>query len=225
MHWAADSRAVFATMSDKTNQGLFKIDIQTGKQALLARSGSSDSLIKTFAVSPDGKSVYYAHFLWTKKLVTIIRHDLETGQEKEVYRKVAPPDLGGLTVSPDGKYLSFSTADSIANRGHVIRIVPTAGGETRDLLQGILETFTNHAWTPDGKTILFIKRTASTKDEKRELWQVDSAGGEPKKINIGMDLRDMQLHPDGRRIVFTSGINSREIWAMENFLPPLKVAK
>jgi len=191
----------------------------------LARSGWSDSLIKSFAVSPDGKSVYYAHFLWTKKLVTIIRHDLETGQEQEVYRKVAPPDLTSLTVSPDGKYLSFSTADSIAKRGHVIRIVPTAGGEARDLLLGTLENFATHAWTPDGKTILFIKITASAKGEKRELWQIPSAGGEPTTINIGMDLRDMQLHPDGRRIVFTSGMNAKEIWAMENFLPALRGGK
>jgi len=33
------------------------------------------------------------------------------------------------------------------------------------------------------------------------------------------------LHPDGRGIVFTSGKNPREIWTIENFLPPLKVAK
>ena len=226
MHWSADGGAVFATMGDATNQGLFKIDIRTGKQALLARSGWSDSLIKDFAVSPDGKSVYYAHFQWVKKLANIIKYDLGTGQEKEVYRQAAPPDLGNLTVSPDGKYLSFSTADSIAKQSFVIRILPTAGGETRDILRGKLEIFAKHAWTPDGKTILFVKRTASgTKDEKRELWQVDSAGGEPKKINVGMEMREMQLHPDGRRIVFTSGNISREIWAMENFLPPLKVAK
>jgi len=226
MHWSADGGAVFATMGDATNQGLFKIDIRTGKQDLLARSGWSDSLIKDFAVSPDGKSVYYALFQWVKKLANIIQYDLGTGQEKEVYRKAAPPDLAHLTVSPDGKYLSFSTADSLAKQSFVIRILPTAGGETRDILQGKLEIFTKHAWTPDDKTILFVRRTAiGTKDEKRELWQVDSAGGEPKKINIGMEVREMQLHPDGRRIVFTSGKNSKEIWAMENFLPLLKNVK
>jgi Tol biopolymer transport system component len=230
MHWSADSSAVFATMYDKTNQGLFKIDIQTGKQALLARSGWSDSLIKSFAVSPDGKSVFYAHFQWTKKLLTIIRHDLETGQEKEVYRQAAPPDIGGLTVSPDGKYLSFSTGELIASGGHVmvIRIMPAAGGETRDLLRGILENdayVSRHAWTPDGKTILFVKRTTSAKEDKHELWQIPSVGGEPKKINIGMEVREMQLHPDGRRIVFTSGNTLKEIWVMENFLPGLKAAR
>ncbi len=219
MHWSVDNTAVFATMYDKTNQGLFKIDVQTGKLTLLARSGWSNSLIKNFAVSPDGKSVYYTNFQWTEKLVTIIRHNLETGQEKEVYRKAAPPDIGDMAISPDGNYLSFSTADSITNKGHVIRIVPTAGGETWDLLKGKLENFANHVWTPDGKTILYIEITASPKEEKRELWQIPSAGGEPQKINIGMELRDIQLHPDGRRIVFTSGTTSKEIWVMENFLP------
>jgi len=226
MHWSADGGSVLATMGDETSQGLFKIDIQTGKQTLLARSGWSDSLIKDFAVSPDGKSVYYAHFQWVKKLANIIKYDLETGQENEVYRQATPPDLSHLTVSPDGEYLSFSTADNLAKQGFVIRILPTAGGETRDILGGKIEIFTKHAWTPDGKTILFAKRTASgTKDEKRELWQVDSAGGEPKKVNVGMELRDLHLHPDGRRIVFTSGKTAREIWVMENFLPPAKAVK
>jgi Tol biopolymer transport system component len=134
--------------------------------------------------------------------------------------------FGFLAFSPDGKCLSFSTADSVADNRYVIRIVAMEGGETRDLFQGKLENFARHVWTPDGKNILFIKRTAGTaKEEKRELWQVDSAGGEPKKINVGMDLREVRLHPEGRRIVFTSGKDSREIWVMENFLSAPKIAK
>jgi Tol biopolymer transport system component len=218
MHWSADSGAVFATVDDKTNQGLFKIDIRTGTPTLLARSGR-DSLIKSFAVSPDGKSVYYAHLQWTKQLVTYIRYDLETGQEKEVYRKAAPPDIGGWTISPDGKYLSFPW-------GNGIRMVPTSGGEARDLLLGgILELPAGLAWTPDGKTILMVTRTAGAKGEKSELWQVPSAGGTPTKIDVGMDLRDVQLHPDGRRFAFKSGTDSKEVWVMENFLPAPKGVK
>ena len=232
MHWSADGRAVLATMSDKTRQGLYKVDIQTGECTLLARSGWSDSLIKNFAVSPDGKSVYYAHFQWVKKITTIVKYDLATGQETEVYRKASPPDIGAVTVSPDGRYLSLSTADTISpenggNRANVIRLVPTSGGETRDLLLGLLDWWTYPAWTPDGQTILFIKRTAGAAGQKRELWQVPFAGGAPRKINLGMDLelRDMQVHPEGRRIVFTAGQRSTEIWAMDNFVPPAKPAK
>ena len=225
MHWSADGRAVFAAVSDKKNQGLFRIDIQTGAKTQLARSGWTDSLIKDLAVSPDGKSVYYANFQWIKKLVTIVRHDLETGQETEVYRKAAPPELSRMTFSPDGKYLSFSTADRIATRTHVIRIIPTAGGDARDLLFGVLETFTGHAWAPDGKTILFVKAPANAREPKRELWQVPSSGGEATRIDIGMALRNVQLHPDGRRIVFTAGTSAQEVWVMENFLPAPKGGK
>jgi Tol biopolymer transport system component len=182
----------------------------------VAKSGP-ESLIKNFAVSPDRKSVYYVHFQWTKKLVTIIRHDLETSQEKELYRKEAPPDISSTTVSPNGKYVSFSTSDFPLD--HVIRIIPAAGGETRDMLKGKLGSFTNHVWTPDGKTILFGKRTAGTKVEKGELWQVPYEGGEPRKIEIKMGLNDLRLHPDGRRIAFTSGKTTNELWVMENFLP------
>jgi Tol biopolymer transport system component len=224
MHWSAGSDAVFATMTDKANQGLFKIDIQTGKQALLARGGA-DSLIKNFAVSPDARSVYYAHFQWAKKLVPIIRYDLKTGQENEVYRKAAPPDIGSLAFSPDGKYLSFSTADDLVKLDHVIRIMPASGGETRDLLGGKLESFSNHVWTSDGKTILFVKRTGGAKEEKRELWQIPSEGGEPRKIDIKMELNDIRLHPDGRRIAFTAGKTTTEIWVMENFMAVLKPAR
>jgi Tol biopolymer transport system component len=222
MHWSAGSDAVFATISDKATQGLFKINIQTGKQTLVAQSGT-ESLIKNFAVSPDGKSVYYSYFQWTKKLVTIIRHDLETGQEKEIYRKVAPPDIGSMMVSPDGKYISFSTSDFPIN--HVIRIMPAVGGDTRDLFTGKLGNFAAHVWTPDGKTILFVKRTSDAKEGKGELWQVLSEVGEPRKIEIKIDLNDLRLHPEGKRIAFTSGKTTNELWVMENFLPKLEDQK
>ncbi len=221
MHWSAGSDAIFATATEGSIQGLFKIDIQTGKLTLVA-PGGTDALIKNFAVTPDGRSIYYAHFQWAKMLVPIIRHDLVAGQENEVYRKSAPPDIGSVTFSADGKYLSFTTSDDLAKRGHVIRIMAVSGGETWDLLEGKLETFTNHVWTPDGKTILFVNRTGSGKEEKRELWQVPSGGGDPRKIDIKIDLNDVRLHPDGRRIAFTSGKTTNEIWVMENFLSALK---
>jgi Tol biopolymer transport system component len=216
VHWAADSGAVFATMLDKSNFELFKIDIRTGKLTLVVPSGP-DSNITNFAVSPDGKALYYA-LLRPKTPMSIIRRDLESGQEKEIYQG-RDGDALGLTTSPDGKFLSFG------RMYEGIRIVPAAGGEPRDLLLGTPERnarFMRHAWTADGKTILFVKIAASgTKEERREVWQIPSAGGEAREINMGMEPRTAQLHlhSDGRRIVFTSGTRSSEVWVMENFLP------
>jgi len=225
LDWSADGRNFFATVTDRNGcQGLFRIDPVTGNTTLLAQS-RPDSLIKVFAVAPDGKSVFYASFQWKEKLSIIIKRDLATGQEKELYRKVAPPDIGSPAVSPDSRYLSFSTSDVAANQGFVIRIIDLADGKTRDILQGKLDRFAPHVWMRDGKSILFIKRPSDSRDEKGELWRVPAAGGEPTKINLGIELKgDADLSSDEKRIVYTSSKLVLEIWAMENFLPQEKSA-
>jgi Tol biopolymer transport system component len=219
--WSADGRAFFATVQDNArNQGLFRIDPQNGGLTLLAKSGPG-SLIKTFAVSPDGRSVFYAHFKWQEKLCTVIRYDLTTRQEKEIYRKEAGADIGSMMVSPDGRYLSFSTADSTpADKGFVIRIMDLADGRTRDILQGKVQDHVPHVWSGDGKSILYIKRTGDANKQRGELWLVPAAGGEPTRIGPSMErLRRVRLHPDGKRIVFTSEKTVLGVWEMENFLP------
>jgi Tol biopolymer transport system component len=219
--WSADGHFFFATVQDENRrQGLFRIDPQTGGLTLLAQSGPG-SLIKTFAVSPDGKSVFYAHFQWKEKLCTVIQRDLATGQEKEIYRKEAGADIGSMTVSQDARFLSFSTADSMpADGGFVIRIIDLANGRTRDILQGKVQGHVPHVWTRDGKTILYIKRTGEANKGKGELWLVPAAGGEPKSLGLNMErMNRLQLHPDGNRIVFTSEKVVLGVWEMENFLP------
>ncbi len=219
--WSADGRSFFATVQDENRrQGLFRIDPQNGALTLLAKSGPG-SLIKTFAVSPDGRSVFYAHFQWKDKLCNVIQHDLATGQEKEIYRQEAGADIGSMTVSQDARYLSFSTADSMpANKGFVIRIMDLADGKTRDILQGRVQEFAPHVWTRDGRTILYIKRTGDANKGKGELWMVPAAGGEPKSLGLNMErMYHLRLHPDGKRIVFTSEKVVLGVWAMDNFLP------
>ncbi len=235
LHWSADGKAVFATAQDKESQGLFKIDVQTGKPNLVAQSGSG-SIIKTFAVSSDGKTLFYGHFQWEKRLATIVRHDLESGQENEIYRQAAPPDLTGLALSPDGKRLSFCTlnipadqtvnaTNTATNASYVIRILPSMGGEARELLAGRIQEWIFPVWAKDGKRIVFGGKLSGPKETKREIWQIPVEGGDPQKVSSEMTGRDITFHPDGRRITFTSGSTLKEIWVMENFLQALKTAK
>ncbi len=215
LRWAPDGRSIFVTGSDETVYlGLFQIDIQTGDKSLIAQSERGAN-IKDFALSLDGKFVFYAYFEWPKKLARILAQNLETGQVKEVYRQVAPPDLGQLNVSPDGKYLSFTTAV----KDPIIKVIPIAGGEVRDLLTIKSGNFLPHAWTPDGKDIIFVK----SEKQKCELWRIPVEGGEPQKVDLTMErMRRLRIHPDGSRIVFIAGKSITEIWVMENFLPLIK---
>ncbi|MEE8147795.1 MAG: hypothetical protein V3T24_09340, partial [Longimicrobiales bacterium] len=64
------------------------------------------------------------------------------------------------------------------------------------------------------------------RDGSTELWQLPVEGGEPQRLGLAMEgLRDVQFHPDGQRIAFTSARFKVEVWALENFLPDLEVNK
>lgn len=222
--WSPDGQSIFATLEDtEDRQGLHKIDIQTGDLTLIVQS-EPGSMIKSFVLSFNREYAFYAYFQWEKKVVRIIKRDLETGGEKEVYRKPAPPDLGRFNISPDGQYLSFSTSDKDPEKDHVIRIIPVDGGEPRDLLKGQLKDFTLHVWTPDGKEIIFGKLSSDGKKKTYEVWRVPVEGGEPQKIGFIRDeeMRSFRIHPDRKRIAFASRKSSTEIWVMENFLPEKK---
>ncbi len=54
-----------------------------------------------------------------------------------------------------------------------------------------------------------------------ELWSIPVTGGEPRKLNLGVKVSHLSLHPDGRRIAFTGPDpkGGDEVWLMENFLP------
>ena len=59
-----------------------------------------------------------------------------------------------------------------------------------------------------------------------ELWRIPADGGQPQEVGLAMDrLRHLRVHPDGRRIAFTAGRQTGEMWVMENFLPKPEVAK
>ena len=72
--------------------------------------------------------------------------------------------------------------------------------------------------TANGRHVLFRKLTDH--QPLMELWRVPAEGGEPQKLMEMVSLRDISVHPDGRRITFTGGYRIKmEVWAMENFLP------
>ena len=75
------------------------------------------------------------------------------------------------------------------------------------------------SWTPDGRYLVI--GGLDVPDKPDELWIIPATGGEPRKVNLEIKVRQMSLHPDGRRIAFASHEpkGGTEVWVMENFLP------
>lgn len=99
-----------------------------------------------FAWSPDGREI--AGFTSTDEhslnvTLSVVSADGATR------RSLIPPieGTGSLAWRPDGHEIAYSVR-------HQMFLVPSAGGEPRDLGQG-----TRPAWSPDGRSLAFARRT------------------------------------------------------------------
>ena len=222
--WSPDGRSFMVVASDRKNRlGLYQVDAQTGKMTLVMKSKPERyALLPEW--SPDGKTIFYLSRPGRggKGDDHIVMRDLKTGREKELVR------VGGgrFSVSPDGRWLAFISPEK-ATRSQVLKLMPVAGGETRELCRvKDPERMKDLVWTPDGRQVLFTRGGPSRDYQSpTELWRVSAEGGKPGRVDLApMNFLDnVRVHPDGRRIAFkaTSGSHKVEVWAMENFLPEL----
>lgn len=220
--WSPDGRSILFSGTDiKDRPGLYTVNPQTGKTTLLWQR-EPETRIFGIEWAPDGKEIFFAHIDWPKKISHILRYDLATRQQKEIYRQNVPTIIRIFALSPDGKQLAFEESNCL-------RVIAADGGEARDLLKvQPQEGLSSIAWTIDGKEIIFSKALspANLQEQTCELWRIPAEGGEPQKLGLAMDRIDnLRVHPDGKRIVFVAGQYRAEVWVMENFLKKAKESK
>ena len=219
------------------SQGLYRVEVQTGNiTPLVLGSANCDRrcALESPLWSPDGRVMIF------KRMATesIVTRDLETGEEKEIYHPVPPARVSrstsDLAISPDGQRLAFVQVggDSGAKDEEagitMLNVVPTAGGEPRELLRAHApEVISVPAWMPDSRQIVYAR---SVVGEKRQftLWRVAASGGEPHSLGLtmeGLQPYGLSVHPDGRRMAFTAGKpHQSEIWVLKYFPAALETA-
>jgi Tol biopolymer transport system component/beta-lactamase regulating signal transducer with metallopeptidase domain len=210
--WSPDKRSLVAVGNDREGRfGGFQIDAQSGAVTFIPVTGNRGGPLW----ARDGKSIFYAGPSAIKV------RDLATGRERDLHRVTG--GLYKLALSSDGRQLAFATSDK-QWQGVALHILPTAGGEPRELLRVKKDPYdiATIAWTSDGHHLLYgVKEATET-----ELWRIPAAGGEPQRLGLAMEgLRDLSVHPDGHRIAFTGGSAKSEIWVLENFLPAAQTAR
>jgi Tol biopolymer transport system component len=219
--WFPDSQSLLAIAQlGGGAPGQFRINVQTGESKLVelflvAGVGGA-------AWSRDGRTMFFQRW-GAEKTSAIIARDVATGQEREVHSLAGPSVyVSSPIVSPDGQHVAMVVND-VGSRSKVVVVVSLAGGEARDVLRsGQMVWPWSTAWAPDSRGVLFVKQP-NPDNPKTELWLVPVQGGEPRKLDLGApDMRELCVHPDGRRIAFTSGGDRSEVWVMENFLPGAK---
>jgi Tol biopolymer transport system component len=203
--WSPDGRSLLVIgASEETGYGLHTVDVQTGEAKVLRQSKGR---LHEAAWSPDGTSIFFSA-KESGSQVSLRKLDTVTGQETEFYSGGS----GTLDISPDGLWLAFG------RNGYSIVVMPSAGGELREVLARDPEPSSRHhsrfvRWTPDGEHLIYD-------DNQGQLWKIHTETGRRQRLGPAIEnLVDVAVHPDGRQIAFTVEQTGSELWIMKDVLP------
>ncbi|UCD75986.1 MAG: PD40 domain-containing protein, partial [Phycisphaerales bacterium] len=214
--WSPDGRSILVTAGSPRQFDLCLVDVETGGYSTIVRNWGEpgDSRPREPSFSADGKSIYYI-----RGDHSIVALDVKTREETVLYE--TDDYVYMLAGSPDNQQIVFlETPDAV--RPKVVKVMPAAGGTSRVLYvleEGVrLAPNVGVSWTPDGRHV--VVGGPEGPDKPDELWFIPVSGeGEISKVNLGVKVTNVALHPDGQRISITIGDAKAEIWALENFLP------
>ena len=222
--WSPDSRLVYFTsiLSSGTWARIFRMDLETGRHSAVTLGKSNDpALVNLFiGTSPDGKSIYYMRSELDKGVCRILTWETEKGIDRELLQAQCGLSWTTASISPDGTRLAMVSREV----QRAIIILPTSGNGASEVLyrfeqEGGYTTWL--AWTPDGRSIIFTKKTDGP---GCGLWRISAEGGDPQDLGITTSgyISGMCVHPDGKRLAFSTAVpevKGNELWVMENFLP------
>ena len=226
IYWTPDGRGLVASGTDKrTRPGVFRVDVETGRVTPLVLT--QPDWVYQAQLSPDGKLLHYKVSREDGPLALHRLRDLRTGEDRLIHQG----DTNHASLSPDGQWIVLRDRDRKAKTA-MLQVMPASGGEPQELLRveeservKEPEWIASPEWSPDGRHILFWRRTGDTKPY--EMWRIRADGGEPQRteLSVGEFPTPFALHPDGKQIAYMQSDTQSEVWVMENFLPEMIAEK
>jgi len=225
--WRPDGNSIIFLGSDPQTWGIYSVDARTRSVTPIITEEKGSTWEPSFWSPLDAlndESIYYIKANRDEKPYLIIKHNIESGQEDELYRF---PDYRNptMSLSPDGKKLALLMREEENLR--VLKLISVDKKEVSEICrftQGEMEknAIIDLDWSSDGRFIYFSKQRSDSEWRKWDLWRVPSKGGEPQKLDLTMHrFNHLSIHPNGQRITFSSGNKQpipSEIWVMRNLL-------
>jgi Tol biopolymer transport system component len=232
--WFPDGKALLLpqwTMLPHQREFL-RLDLTTGKTETLFVAPWSNNLNTTF--SPDGKQIFYASYREDdRRTKYLVRHDLTNGEESvmSTLRDFdGPATLHGLSMAADGRQIAFFRPISEGKKmiGWTLMVAPVSGGDPRDAghPEGSWINPSWSAWTPDGTGVLVLAGDNNSYNGPYQMWYIPVNGGTPHGVGISMPLLEsISLDPSGKRVGFTGGSSTAQIWEIKNLFPQLRASR
>lgn len=223
--WSPDGNSIIFLGSDPQTWGIYKVDARTRIVTPIVKE-EKGSTWEPSIWSPLGalndESIYYIEANREEKPYQIIKRNIESGQEDELYRFPCYRNPT-MTLSPDGKKLALLMREEENLR--VLRLISVDKKEVSEIYrftQGDMEknAIIDLDWSSDGRFIYFSKQRSNSEWRKWDLWRIPAKGGKPQMLDLTMHrFNHLSIHPNGQRITFSSGNKQpipSEIWVMKN---------
>ena len=203
--WQPDGKRL-RVVGDNLN-GFFSVDAATGEAKFIVAGPDMGAPVWT----PDGKRILHRNY----HDESLHSYSLADGSVETI-----PGDFGDayrFSLSPDGRQIA-----TIHGRTE-IRLHPVEGGDGR-----VLSSADEHqqfgrwtVWTPDGKALLVLKGAFQTGKDLWTLWIIPVDGSPPIETELQHELANagavpLDIHPDGRRVVYAAGGYFRQFWALHD---------
>lgn len=216
LRWVSNGKFIgFSSRNKKGEATLFRLELETGNWRTWALPIDGWTRIEW---SREGDSYLYFRVGESPQNPGIIERDLNSGEERYIYRPDLPEGYGagyrGLKFSRDyrkivaneGIYPAEEPADGDEGSSHLL-VVDVATGEFQRLASN--QRFRGAGWSPDGKYLL-ASGPPLGKPGRKGLHLVPLDGSPTQRLTWGEDLpadthffSTIDWSPDGERITFS----------------------
>jgi Tol biopolymer transport system component len=172
-----NSQVIYIVQTDDLKNEIWLVDINTSENKKI--SDCSNAICSQPVWAPNGSQVILEHIDLSLEnvtgLATLWQIDMQTGEMKPLFQSEQLPGANARW-SPDGKWLSYATADNI-------RLYNLDSGETH-VIKSILGA--SAAWAPDAKSVLYRDVIIQNGQFVTQLFVYDLETG--KSTNIKPDI-------------------------------------
>lgn len=176
------------------------IDIETGARRVVHVSREE---LGAPNFSRDGRELYY------NSGVELIAIPVAGGAPRVIHSVSHANGAHDHGPSPDGTQIAVSDYD--ANNVSFIHLVPTGGGEARQLTAQGPSYF--HGWSPDGRRIAFT--AVRNNDNNYDVYDIEVATGVERRLTTAGTFDDGAYYaPDGTMYFTSNRSGAFRIWKM-----------